>query len=319
MANILKRLLKLNKIYFVMIILEELNYNPNLSLCLGFFDGVHQGHKVVLKNAVNLAKQNDLKSAVITFKEHPLCYLQNRTPKYILSLEDRLSLIEEQGVDYAYVLDFTDEIADSLALDYLKKFIIKNLMPRYITTGFNHYFGVNKQGDSSFLRAYSKEFGYDFFEIPPITYKNTLISSTKIRQLIEIGCTEELPNLLGDYFYVKGRVVTGQRIGRTLSFPTANIQYPKDIIKPEKGVYAVYVDIDGIRYTGMANLGKRPTVNGLNLLLEVHLFDFNQNIYDKDIKVSFVKKIRNEIKFESLSELKSQIIKDASCVRAYFL
>ena len=299
-------------------IYNDLNQNPYLSICLGFFDGVHQGHKVVLKNTVNLARQNGLSSAVVTFKEHPLCYLQNRTPQYILSLEDRLSLIEQQGIDCAYVLDFDENIADALAYDYLKDFLVKYFSPKFITTGFNHYFGANKQGDANFLRAYQKDFGYKFFEIPPITFNNTLISSSKIRQLIQDGNTENIPNLLGSYFYIKGRVITGDRIGRTLSYPTANIHYPENIIKLQKGVYAVLVEIDEKKYKGMANFGRRPTVNGKNLLLETHIFDFNENIYDKDIKVYFCKKIRNETKFCSLPELKSQLVKDEIAVREYF-
>lgn len=300
-------------------IFEKLNSNPDLSICLGFFDGVHQGHKVVLKNTVNLAKQNGLKSAVITFKEHPLCYLQNRTPQYIVSLKDRLNLIEEQGIDFAYVLDFDEDIADALALDYLKDFLVKNLHPKFITTGFNHYFGANKQGDAVFLGAYQSEFGYKFFEIPPITFNNTLISSSKIRQMITDGNVESVPELLGQSFYIKGRVVTGNRIGRTLSFPTANVKYPSDIIKAARGVYAGIVEFDGGKYNAMLNLGRRPTINTEHsLLLEAHIFDFNQNIYDKDIKVSFVKKIRNEVKFDSLSELKSQLVNDEQTVRKYF-
>lgn len=300
-------------------IFYELNTNPDLSICLGFFDGVHQGHKVVIKNAVNLAQQNGLKSAAVTFREHPLCYLQNRTPQYILPLEDRLALIAEQGVDYAYVLDFDDNIADALALDYLKEYIVKYLSPKFITTGFNHYFGVNKQGDAAFLRAYQEEFGYKFYEIPPITYNNTLISSSKIRQMISDGNTESIPNLLGEYFYIKGRVITGNRIGRTLSFPTANLKYPKDIIKAARGVYTSLVDIDNVTYKAVSNLGRRPTIEGEHsLLLEAHILDFNDNIYDKDIKISFVKKLRDEVKFNSLPDLKSQLVKDEQAARKYF-
>jgi len=294
---------------------DFLNFNPNLSICLGFFDGVHQGHKVVLKNTVNLAKQNAIKSAVVTFRDHPLCYLQNRKPQYILTLDERLKLIEQQGIDFAYVLDFDENIADALATDYLKDFLIKNLKPRFITTGFNHYFGANKQGDSSFLRLNSSRYGYEFFEVPPITYNNVLISSSKIRQMIIDGDMTLIPNLLGDYFFVKGRVITGERLGRTISFPTANLKYPSDIIKLPKGVYAVWVELDGIRYKAMANFGRRPTVNGEGLLLEVHLFDFNQNIYDKDIKVFFVNKIRDEIRFDSVELLKSQLEKDEILIR----
>lgn len=300
-------------------VFNELNNNPELSICLGFFDGVHQGHKVVIKNAVNLAKQNNLNSAVITFKEHPLCYLQNRTPKYILPLKDRLALIEQQGIDFVYMIDFDDKIADALALDYLKDFLVENFKPKFITTGFNHYFGANKQGDSAFLRTYQKEFGYKFFEIPPITFNNTLISSSKIRQMIAEGSMENIPNLLGEYFYVKGRVITGERIGRTISFPTANLKYPSEIIKAARGVYIAKVTVDSKEYEAIANLGKRPTIAGANnLLLEAHLLDFNENIYDKDIKVSFIKKLRDEVKFDSLPDLKSQLVKDETQARDYF-
>lgn len=298
----------------------KLNKNPNLSICLGFFDGVHQGHKVVLKNTVNLAQQNNIKSAVITFKDHPLCYLQNRTPQYIVSLEDRLRLIEKQGIDYAYVLDFDETIADAIAYDYLKNILVANFQPKFITTGFNHYFGANKLGDASFLRAYQNDFDYKYFEIPPITFNNTLISSSKIRQMISEGQTENIPNLLGEYFYVKGRVITGNRIGRTLSYPTANLKYPADIIKVSKGVYAALVEVDGKTHKAIANLGKRPTIEGdHSLLLEAHLLDFNDNIYDKDIKVSFVKRLRNEQKFSSLPDLKSQLVKDEQSAKEYFL
>lgn len=301
-------------------IFEKLDYNPNLSICLGFFDGVHQGHKVVLKNTVNLARQSGLKSAVITFKEHPLCYLQNRTPHYIIPPQDRIELIAAQGIDYIYLLDFDEHIADLIAVDYLKEVLIKYFKPKFITTGFNHFFGAGKKGDASMLRAYQKEYGYKYFEIPPITYDNTLISSTKIRQLVAEGFAENIKNLLGSYFYIKGRVVTGNRIGRTISFPTANIEYPQNIIKAARGVYVAIVEFDKQKYPAMVNLGKRPTIQGAshNLLLEAHLLDFDDNIYDKDIKVSFVKKIRNEQKFASLPDLKSQLVKDENEVREFF-
>lgn len=297
----------------------ELNKNPHLSLCLGFFDGVHEGHKVVMKNAVNLAKQSGTKSAVVTFSQHPLCYLQNRTPQYIMSLEDRLALVEKQGIDYAYVLDFDDSTADVLAYDYLKDVLVEYFSPKFITTGFNHYFGANKQGDACFLRNYQDEFGYKFFEIPPITFNNILISSSRIRQMISEGQIEFLPNLLGSHFFVKGRVITGNRIGRTLSFPTANLKYPADVIKLSKGVYIGFVEFESKKYQAIINFGKRPTISDTKeLLLEAHLLDFNENIYDKDVKISFVKKIRDEQRFVTLPDLKSQLIKDEQNARLLF-
>lgn len=301
-------------------VLEKLDYNPNLSLCLGFFDGVHQGHKVVLRNSVNLAKQSGLKSAVITFKEHPLCYLQNRTPQYIIPPEDRIELMAAQGIDYIYLLNFDEDIADLIAVDYLKEVLIKYFKPKFITTGFNHFFGAGKKGDAAMLRAYQNEYGYKYFEIPPITYDNTLISSSKIRQLVSEGAMENIKNLLGTNFYVKGRVITGNRIGRTISFPTANLKYPDNIIKASRGVYIASVEFDTYKYPAIVNLGKRPTIQGAehNLLLEAHLLDFNENIYDKDIKVCFLKKIRNEQKFNSLPELKSQLVRDEQVAKNFF-
>ena len=300
-------------------IFEEFNKNPDLSICLGFFDGVHEGHKVVIKNAVNLAVQNGLKSAVITFRDHPLCYLQGRTPQYIMDIDDRLALIEQQGVDYAYVLDFDEKIADCLALDYLKDVLVGNFSPRFITTGFNHSFGVNKQGNAEFLRNYQREFGYKFFEIPPITFNSTLISSTKIRQLISDGELENMKNLLGSPFFIKGEVREGSRIGRSLSFPTANIRYPKNILRLPKGVYFARTEIEGKKYNSVVNIGVKPTVSDAKkLLVEAHILDFNDNIYAKPIKIEFLKKIRNERRFDSVNELKAQIIKDVDASRAFF-
>lgn len=305
--------------YINMQIYNEFNKNPDLSICLGFFDGVHEGHKVVIKNAVNLAKQNGLKSAVITFKDHPLCYLQGRTPSYIMSLEDRLSLIEKQGVDFAYVLEFDEKIADCLAIDYLKDVLIRNFEPKFITTGFNHYFGVSKRGNAEFLRSYQKEFNYKFFEIPPITFNNTLISSTKIRQLIAEGELGEMKNLLGSSFFIRGEVREGSRVGRSLSFPTANIRYPKNILRLPKGVYYGLVETECGNYKAVINIGIKPTVSDAKkLLVEAHLLDFNENIYSRPIKVNFLKRVRNEKQFGSVYELKTQIAKDVESARIFF-
>ena len=299
-------------------IFNELRKNENLSICLGFFDGVHEGHKVVIKNTVNLARQNGLKSAVVTFREHPLCYLQNRTPQYILSSEERISLIEKQGVDYLYMLEFDENIADLIATDYLKNLLIDTFKPKFITTGFNHYFGANRQGDAGMLRCYQNTFGYKFFEIPPITFNNTLISSTKIRQLISDGMLDNIKPLLGTDFYIKSKIKDGDRIGRTIDFPTANMDYPQEIIKIARGVYAAEVEVDGKTYGAVVNYGMRPTVTDKKkMLVEAFLLDFKGNLYGKDAKVIFKRKIRNEKKFASLYELKVQIAKDADMARDY--
>ena len=297
-------------------IFTDLVKKENLSICLGFFDGVHEGHKVVIKNTVNLARQNGLRSAVVTFREHPLCYLQNRTPQYILSSKDRISLIEQQGADYVYMLEFDERIADLLAYDYLKDILIDTFHPEFITTGFNHYFGANRQGNADLLKNYQKEFGYKFFEIPPITFNNTLISSTKIRQLISDGQLFDIKKLLGQDFYIKAKIKDGDHIGRTLSFPTANMEYPEDIIKIARGVYAAIVEVDSKKYGAVVNYGMRPTVSDRKkMIVEAFLLDFSGNLYNKEAKVIFKQKIRNEKKFDSTYELKIQSAKDADFAR----
>ena len=159
----------------------NLNKQTDMSLCLGFFDGVHQGHQVVIKNAVNYAKKNGLKSALITFVEHPLCLLHGFEISYISTLEEKLRLIKNLGVDVVYLLEFNRELAQKTAYDYLKDVLINNLHPKAITTGFNHYFGTNKQGDTKFLYDHQSEFGYKFFEIPPITYNDIIVSSSTVK------------------------------------------------------------------------------------------------------------------------------------------
>ena len=161
-------------------IFHTLNKQTDLSLCLGFFDGIHQGHQIVIKNTVNFAKQNGLKSALITFSEHPLCLLHGFDVKYISTLEQKLKLIEDLGIDYVYILDFDKELAQKSAYDYLKDVLVENFKPKAITTGFNHFFGLKKQGNSEFLYNHQKEFGYKYFEIPPITYN--ILKATREEQ-----------------------------------------------------------------------------------------------------------------------------------------
>ena len=230
-----------------------------------------------------------------------------------------MALIEQQGVDFAYVLEFDESIADYLAADYLREVLVANFEPKFITTGFNHSFGVNKQGNAEFLRSRQKEFGYKFFEIPPITFNSTLISSTKIRQLISAGELENMKNLLGTPFFLRGEVREGSRIGRSISFPTANIRYPKDILRLPKGVYFATVEVNGKTHNSVVNIGVKPTVSDAKkLLVEAHILDFNENIYAKSVKINFLKKVRNEQCFESINALKNRIAKDTEAARAFF-
>lgn len=294
-------------------IIHELSENPNLSLALGYFDGVHLGHQAVIKKAVEFAKQKNIKSAVITFKDHPCCYFRGVCPKYILTREYREKFIADLGIDYLYELDF-EKLANLSAEEYLKDILIKYFRPQAISTGFNHYFGHNKTGNVEFLKSGTATFGYEFTAIPPQKYAGEVISSTKIRNLLSYGNIELANNMLGRNFIIKGVVIKGQQIGRTIGFRTANLVYPPELIDLPFGVYSVIVNYNSKQYKGIANFGVRPTVNGSGALLEVHILDFDKDIYGETLEVEFRKMIRREQKFESLDTLKQQIKSDIKSI-----
>lgn len=290
-------------------VFTELSKNPNLSIALGYFDGVHLGHQAVAKSAVEFAHQNNTKSAVITFTDHPCCYFWGVCPKYILTKRDREKKLAELGVDYLYELDF-ESISGLTAKEYLKDVLIKYFTPKAISTGYNHNFGYKKSGNVKYLAQEAKKFDYKYFELPAQKLNGEIISSTAIRKLLASGNIEKANSMLGYNFSISGTVIKGQQIGRTIGFPTANITYPSEIIDLPFGAYSTNVILENKLYKGVANFGIRPTVSGKSASLEVHILDFNQDIYNKKITVTFNKMLRKEKKFSSLEELKSQIRKD---------
>ena len=298
---------------FFMQILHDLSENPNLSLALGYFDGVHIGHQAVIKNAVNFAKQNGGKSAVITFKDHPCCFFHGVCPKYILTREYREKFIADLGVDYLYELDF-EKLAGLSAEEYLENILIKHFSPKSISTGFNHNFGHNKTGDVKFLEQESVKYNYKYFALPPQKYDGEVISSTKIRKLLSDGQIDTANKMLGRNFIIEGTVIKGRQIGRTIGFRTANILYPLELIDIPFGVYSVLVNYASQTYQGIANFGVRPTVNGQGALLEVHILDFERDIYGEVLEVKFIKMLRTERKFDSLDSLKQQISRDIKSI-----
>ncbi|MBR1619623.1 riboflavin biosynthesis protein RibF [bacterium] len=293
-------------------IIKEITYIPNLSLALGFFDGVHIAHQKLIKNAVNFAKKNGIKSGVVTLKQQPYCYLNNIMPKYISSREYSYNFIEHLGADYLIELDF-DAVSGMTSLEYLRDILIKNFTPMAIFTGFNHHFGRNRQGNCEFLEKYQSEFNYHFDALPSQKLNDNLISSSAIRKFLESGQIEDANSMLGREFCVSGIVVEGNKIGRTISYPTANINYPDNIVEVPNGVYGVNVELsDGRVLKGIANFGTKPTVNAtMQKTLETHILDgFDEDIYGHKIKINFLKFIRREQKFKNIEKLKEQIKSD---------
>ena len=288
---------------------SELNQKQNLAIALGYFDGVHIGHRAVIKSAVDFAKKNNTKSAVITFSDHPYCYFKGVCPKYILTREEREKRIASLGIDYLYELNFED-FALLTAKEYLNNILINYFHPISISTGWNHNFGKNKSGNVNFLEEQAKNYNYKYFKIPPQKINNEIISSTEIRKLLSEGNIEKANLMLGQNFSIEGKIVKGNQIGRTIGFRTANLVYPPELIELPYGVYAV----DTTYGKGIANFGIRPTINGSHTSLEAHILNFEKDIYGEIINVNFNKMIRTEKKFPSLDALKKQINLDIKSI-----
>ena len=300
-------------------VLSGLSHIHNLSLALGFFDGVHLGHAVVIKNAVKYAKEQNLPSGVVLFRSHPREFFGHDNFEHIIDFNDKITMFSRLGVDYVFLLDFDADMAKITASEYLENMILPYLQPSAITTGYNHTFGSGGEGDYRTLQRYADDFGFKYFRIPPITSNNMIISSTAVRNALKGSDFELAKELLGYYFYIKSPVVHGRQIGRTSNFLTANLVYPENLVHIEKGVYFVMVHTNSSSYKGVMNYGLRPTIDKSDSIpvAEVHLLDFSGNLYGHIIKVFVVAKIREEQNFGSLTELKEQITKDCAFAENY--
>jgi len=289
-------------------IVRELREIPNLSLALGFFDGVHIGHRSVISCAVEFGRALNYKSAVVTFKVHPNSYFRGEHPQYITTPEDKYRCFEELGVDYVIELDFA-QVCKMSPIQYLEEVLVKYFSPKAISTGFNHHFGVNRSGNVLFLSECQDRFHYAYLATPPQSIYGDIISSTAIRNFIKSGVVDMAASMLGRKFSVSGTVIKGRELGRTIGYPTANIVYPESIVKLPYGVYDVDIELpDGSAYRGLANFGVAPTVEAAGTpMLESYLIHFNGNLYGTNIRVCFNRMIRPEIKFNNLDELKTQI------------
>ncbi len=289
-------------------IITELTKIPNLSLALGFFDGVHLGHQAVIDCAVDLARSLRCQSAVLTFEKHPECYLNNLPQKNLTSDEDKYNIIRGLGVDYLIMLDF-ENICKLTPNQYLEEILLRYFSPKAISTGFNHHFGIGRSGGVNFLANYQSRYDYIYTATPPQTIFGEVISSSAIRQYLKTGEIPIANSMLGRSFSVSGTVIEGKKLGQTIGFPTANIIYPENVIELPYGVYEVNAFLEnGIPMHGLANYGISPTISGDGTpILETHIVGFDGDLYGKYLRIEFQKMIRNELKFDNLDELKTQI------------
>lgn len=270
------------------------------AVTIGIFDGVHRGHQAILKRLVHKAKKSRLKSVVITFDPHPVNVLsKGEKIPFLMSLEHRIRLIKKMGVDDCIVIRFTKEFSKLRPEDFIKKILIDKINLKVLVTGGNFLFGFKEKGSSGLLKRLSKTCDFKFYSVPPLKMKKEIISSTRIRSLIEKGDLKLAEKLLGRPVTILGTVVKGKRLGRKIGFPTANIDPHHESIPPA-GVYSVNVELDKKLYRGILNISAHK-------IIETHIFNFKKDIYGRDIEVIFKRKIRDEKKFNSLENLKKQI------------
>jgi riboflavin kinase / FMN adenylyltransferase len=290
-------------------------------VAIGNFDGVHLGHQIVIGRSGEIARGLGARLAVLTFEPHPFQVFHPEAPPFRLTpFRAKARHIEALGVDLLFVLPFDLEFSKVAADDFVRKLIVESLAARHAVVGYDFHFGHKRGGTPEVLRQLGERWGFGVSVVAPLEAPGgTVYSSTRIRQQLAEGRTRQAAQLLGRSFEIEGRVEVGDRRGRTIDFPTANLRLG-DYLRPAGGVYAVRVEIEEdspLRWRdGVANLGTRPTVGGTDLRLEAHLFDFAGDLYGKHLRVALIEHLRPERKFGGLAELKAQIAADAAQARA---
>ena len=285
----------------------------NAVLTVGTFDGVHKGHKVILQEVVNHARNVNGESVLLTFEPHPRKLLFPDQPLGIITpLHQKLQLLTEVGIQHIVVVPFTKEFAGLSAQEYIERFLVGIFHPHSIIIGYDHRFGNDRKGDIKLLEKHAQDYNYELIEIPAQLIDDAAVSSTKIRHAILEGHMEDASIMLGRNYSFKGKVMHGNKLGRTLGYPTANLEpEEQEQIIPALGIYAIQAVHNGDRFNGMMSIGYNPTVTDKRLLrIEANLFDFDRDIYGDTIEVFFIKKLRDEHKFDSLEALVQQLHKD---------
>ena len=293
------------------------NIQPALDstvVTIGTFDGMHLGHQYLINKNIELANKINSKSVVLTFTPNPFVVI-NDVPEStynIISKDEKNKILSSLNVDVLIDIDFNTKIATVTADSFLSEYVLP-LNPNTVIIGHDHHFGNKRQGNYEFLLKNSKKYGYDVISIEPFHVNSNIVSSSAIREKLKLGHVAEVSDMLGRKYMVRGRVESGDGIGRSISVPTANINISEiNQIIPSTGVYIVKVDVNGALYDGMCNIGFRPTISKkLNMAFEVHLFNFSDNnLYGQYIDIEFVDYIRSEKKFNSKEDLKDQLLKD---------
>ncbi|NRD24432.1 bifunctional riboflavin kinase/FAD synthetase [Winogradskyella litoriviva] len=286
---------------------------------IGTFDGVHIGHQKILKQVVQLAEAKGYIPVVLTLFPHPRMVLQkDDTIKLLNTIEERIDLLKAIGIKEVIVKKFTKDFANLSAKNYVKQILVDELNTKQIVIGYDHHFGKNRSANINDLKAFAKIYNFNVEEISAQDIENVTVSSTKIRTALNEGQVALANSYLGYNFFITGTVIKGKELGRTINFPTANISVTATYkLIPSNGVYVVKSKFKDKTIFGMMNVGTNPTVDGKNQSIEVHFFNFNQDIYNAELKIEFLKRLRSEEKFQNLNALKIQLNKDMENATTY--
>lgn len=275
------------------------------------FDGVHLGHKSIVDELIKVGSENNLETAVLTFWPHPrFVFNPNENLKLLNTLEEKQFLLEKCGIDTLFLKEFDEEFRNLTGEEFVRQILVDKLNIKYLIIGYDHSFGKNKSGNFELLQKLSEELGFEVERMEAINIHENNISSTKVRNALLAGNIKEANEMLGYYYSVSGTVVHGKKLGRTIGYPTANIETDPIKLLPKKGAYIVEVFIKDEQYKGMLSIGTNPTVNGEKLTVEVYILDFEGDIYDEKITVAFRDFLHDEIKFEGLEKLIERLDED---------
>ena len=283
----------------------------NACVTIGNFDGVHLGHQMLFSEVVSMAHNHGGTSVVVTFDPHPLKVLRPGSIRLISTTEQKLELIEKAGIDILIIIPFDREFAATPAEDFVEDVLVKRIGVKELVVGYDYAFGRGRTGNIEFLKSKGEEMGFPVTVVEAHYENNMLVSSTKVRELVAEGRMRDVRHLLGRYYQIRGEVQRGkQRGGPVVGFPTANLRISEEDLCPKRGVYVTQVVYDGRCFGGVSNIGYNPTFGEKTLVAETHIFDFDDDIYGKSIKINLLKHLRGEKKFSGPEELSAQIRKD---------
>ncbi|MEG2100813.1 bifunctional riboflavin kinase/FAD synthetase [Chryseobacterium sp.] len=296
---------------------DYLSQKP-LALSLGMFDGVHLGHKSIIDELTKIGSKKNLDTAILTFWPHPrFVFNPQEDLKLLNTLDEKKVLIEKYGIANLFLKEFDDEFRNLTGEEFVRQILVEKLNVKYLIVGYDHVFGKNKSGNFELLQKLSKELDFEVEQMEAINIHENNISSTKVRTALLNGNILDANEMLGYSYSVSGTVAHGKKLGRTIGYPTANIEPESIKLLPKKGAYIVEVFIKNHQYKGMLSVGTNPTVNGEKLTVEVYILDFNDDIYDENITVKFRDFLHEEIKFEGIEKLVERLDEDKRLTEAF--